>query len=433
MLPSFRLIRVDCRGAFGTFLALIVGACVYLFALSLPSTAQDQPLLHYSIVGSSSCSTKPCFNGVMANLRVQQSLLKLAHEPLRAESLETALKGSGISARDLVSLRLIRLEGNQYFLNFPLFTADDVKQIRSVAERYAGSLADAVLAHRTEIDSALKMYDAPGVDGKAVAYFVLGCASLDWDGLNITAAKGYRKETEDRPDGKYVPDAEEITTQSLDRIYWGSHNDGYDGITVTSFGDHASKRYSLPDLLWQLPERASTQNYPEDLQPAIQGLVKASITQTGTTLAHMMISLRETDKSAAELAQSTGLQQGQAEQFIGLLLALQLVSERNGRYIALVPVLTKRDEVMTKRLLGIGSHVMNDWLPQNYPKMKSELQSLSFTRSGVPFEDGFTMIWHYLFGIANRHLVEAGLFADPYAPDRKYKGSITVVSELDLP
>lgn len=115
---------------------------------------------------------------------------------------------------------MIRREGDCYFLNFALFTAAEVKHIREVSERYAGSLSYAILAHRAEIESALHDYDAPGVDRKAVAYFVLGCASLDWDGLNITAAKGCRKETEDRPDGQYVPDAEEITSQSLERIYW---------------------------------------------------------------------------------------------------------------------------------------------------------------------------------------------------------------------
>ena len=36
-------------------------------------------------------------------------------------------------------------------------------------------------------------------------------------------------------------------------------------------------------------------------------------------------------------------------------------------------------------------------------------------------------IWHYIFGAANRQLVEAGLFTNPYAESRRYKGFITVV------
>jgi len=35
--------------------------------------------------------------------------------------------------------------------------------------------------------------------------------------------------------------------------------------------------------------------------------------------------------------------------------------------------------------------------------------------------------------MANRKLIEAGLFADPYSPNRKYKGSISALSQIDLP
>ena len=42
------------------------------------------------------------------------------------------------------------------------------------------------------------------------------------------------------------------------------------------------------------------------------------------------------------------------------------------------------------------------------------------------------MIWHYIFGMANQKLVEAGMFADPYAPGRHHSGAIGVVNALDL-
>jgi hypothetical protein len=45
----------------------------------------------------------------------------------------------------------------------------------------------------------------------------------------------------------------------------------------------------------------------------------------------------------------------------------------------------------------------------------------------VPFTESFTMVWHYIFGITNRRLVEAGLFADPYNEKRKFKGFIPLV------
>jgi hypothetical protein len=407
----------------------------FLIALLLsPSlAAEEQPLLRYSIVGSNSCATKPCYNETISNLMVQKALLDLAAGPRSLGDVEAALRAGKVPIADLLQLRLIRREGDRYFLNFPLFTAADVKRIRGVSETYAGSLADAMLARRNEIEATLQSYDAPGVDRKAVAYFVLGCASLDWDGLDLTAAKGYRKATEDRPDGKYVPDAEEITSLSLERIYWGSHNSSYDGIELTSFGDHFSKRYTLPDLLWRLPGRIANSDYPDELKPTLESLLEASLQQTGVHVTRMMVSLRDGEKTLPEVAQAANLPTEEAEPLVRTLVALEFVAVHGGRYQAQIPVFTKRDEAMAKHLVSIGNVVMDQWLAANYSKMKAELQDLSFTRSGVPFEDGFTMIWHYVFGIANRKLVEAGLFADPYAAGRKYKGSIPAVSQISLP
>ena len=41
------------------------------------------------------------------------------------------------------------------------------------------------------------------------------------------------------------------------------------------------------------------------------------------------------------------------------------------------------------------------------------------------------IVWHYVFGFANRRLVEAGLFTDPCAPTRKYKRDIPAAFEND--
>lgn len=402
-----------------------------LLASKLP--AQEQPLLHYSIVGSSSCAKKPCYDEVMSSLPVQKMLLGLAAGPLPAKDVEAAVKDASVPLGDILQLKLIRRDGDRFFLNFPLFTAADVQRIRASSEVYAGSLADAMLAHRQEIEAALQSYDLPGVDRKAVAYFVLGCASLDWDGLDLTAAKGYRKASEERPDGNYVPDAEEITSLSLERIYWGSHNSEYDGIRMTSFGDHFSKRFTLPDLFWRLPGRVAKTELPDELKPDIEAMLDASLNQTGTYVARMLVSLRSGEKTLPELAQAAKMRVEDAEPMVRMLVALQFVTPQGDHYEASIPVIGKRDEGMTRRLLSIGNTVMDQWLALNYPKIKAGLSDLSFTRAGVPFEDGFTMIWHYLFGIANRKLVETGLFADPYAASRKYKGSIPAVSEISPP
>lgn len=395
------------------------------------SATSASPVLQYSIVGSSSCDTKPCYNAVMQDVAAQRFLLELAKNPLGVPTGEAAVLDVAAIIPDLLALQLIRLDEGKYRLNFALFTAADVGRIRQASEVYAQSLAAALLEQRKEIEGILAEYNVPGVDPKALAYFLLGCVSLDWDGLDLTAALGYRKTAEERPDGKYVPHAQERADETLKGIYWGSHNDNYAGIRVTSFGDHYSlPRYMLPDLLWRTPDFPDS--YPPTLSAALDALVAESFILRANQFGRIMLALRDGEKSNQDLASAISAEEGDAQALLGVLLALEYISERNGLYSIRIPVLAARDDVMVRNILAIGNQVMATWLPESYPRLKSDLKDLGFIRAGVPFEYGYTMIWHYLFGMANQKLVEAGLFANPYTSDRKYKGAIPAVYTLEL-
>ena len=411
----------------------ILLAMIMLAPIAAGAQQPSPELLKWGVVGAS-CQTnaKPCYSDVMRTAGVQRELLELADGPRAVAEVDQTLSGD-IKARDLLNLGLIRREGDRYFLNFPLFTAADVRVIMQTSERFAQSLAQALLARRADIGSTLRSYDAAGVDQKEVLFFVLGCASLDWDGLRLTRARGYRTEGAARPDGDYVPYAEEKSNVSFARMYRGSHNGApIANVHFTSFGDDEAKRYAFPDLLWRLPAQVSAADYPESLQRPLRSMVARSLDHAGLEVGQILFALRDGDQTTEELARAAGTDVPETTTLLNLLLSLDYVSEKSGRYRARVPVLTKRDEAMTRRLVAIGHEVMENWLAANYSKIKDELKGLSFTRSGVPFEDGFTMIWHYLFGITNRRLVDAGLFADPYSPARKYKGSIPAVYEFDL-
>ncbi|MDD8030343.1 MAG: hypothetical protein PHE62_12435 [Acidobacteriota bacterium] len=410
--------------------AVLAAGSLLANAASAGGRAADERLLQYSIVGSSSCDRTPCFNGVMVRIPVQRFLLELAEGPMaRAKAEARDLGAAGIA--DLLKLRLVRFDGDRYLLNFALFTAADVGRIREVSERYAGSLAEALLARRADIETALRAYDVPGVDPGSVAYFLLGCVSLDWDGLAVTDEKKYRKTTEERFDGSYVPAAEELGETSLEKIYWGSHYEEFSGVHFTSFGDHhALPRMLFPDLLWNVPGLSS--RYPEAVRNAHRELLSDSLRRGGAKIGRMMLALREGPKAAGDLARAAGTDEDESRVFLRLLSVLEYVREKDGWYETRIPVLTGRDAVMTAELRAIGRRVMEQWLAGNYDRLAADLDGLSFTRSGVPFSEGFTMIWHYLFGIVNRKLVEAGLFADPYEPGRAFKGALPAVCDLDL-
>ena len=132
------------------------------------------------------------------------------------------------------------------------------------------------------------------------------------------------------------------------------------------------------------------------------------------------------------LARAASLDSAENADLFPLLLQLGYVKEDGGSYAATIPVLGRRDSAMVSGLVTISREVMSQWLTTNYSKMQGELQQLTTIKSGLPYPQAYTQIWHYLFGTTNRLLVEAGLFIDPYAGERRYQGFIPVVFDPSL-
>jgi len=392
--------------------------------------SQSNELLNYSIVGSASSDKSPSYGKAITRIEVQKLLLELAAAPRAQAYVDTALKGIPVSRGDLEQLRLIRREGYRCFLNFTLFTAEDVKRVRAVSEQFAPSLAGEFLSRRSEIESILRLYDAPGVDPKAVAFIVLGCASLDWDGLEVTAKKGYRSVSSSRPDGDYVPYAEERTSMTRERIYWGSHNDQWGDVKLTSFGDHHSPRRAFPDVLWRGTMKPDS-GLPKMLTPSTSEKRRVREKKAVEQLGSIMFALRDSVRTVDDLVRVTQMSSTEVGAWLRLLTGMEYIAGTNGLYRAVAPVFAKRDRKMIQQLRDIGREIMTSWLEANYGKIKQELSSTAPTRNGVPYEEGFTMIWHFLFGMTNDRLVRAGLFADPYAETRVHKGNIPAVYDAD--
>ena len=168
----------------------------------------ETQLLNYSYSGTGKPGASgPEFLKVMAHLEVQKALLEVAAEPRNQAFLEEALKGTGVTLEVLQTLRLIRRKDDMYVLAFSLFTSADLDKIRAVAEVEGKGLAEAVLARRSEIQGILERNPQPGVDWKTRAFFIIGCVSLDWDGLNLVEKKGYLAVPEK---GTYLPRARQV-------------------------------------------------------------------------------------------------------------------------------------------------------------------------------------------------------------------------------
>jgi hypothetical protein len=370
------------------------------------AAAQDDSLLNYSITGSSN-SESPAENATyaMQHLEVQRLLLAVAASPRSREYVEVALHGAGVSLDDMISNGSLRLENGRYWLNFGLLTRGDQEIIVRAAHTYSQRLADAVLKRRAEIEALLKSYD---LDRKMAAFIVLGCFSLDWDGLNYATAKRYRAQKPKRKSGSFFVMAEERGGVSLKEIYWGSSNNAYGEYVFATFGDHfSSDTVTLSTLRRQGP--IEWRNKP--------------IAELAQRVGPLMLALRE------------GPQQADANGLLEAMAGIGWARKEGGLYRAAIPVLTERDRMMVTRLLRIGRKALEEWFAENYRELRSALADISPVRNRVPFPVAFDQIWHYVFGIANQKLVEAGLYVDPYAPGGEFQGYVPAVyvKGMDVP
>jgi hypothetical protein len=184
------------------FLLFFIQVAVQTAALGQSS---ENALLEYSYSGAGKPGTSgPEFLKAMAHLKVQKVLLEVVAEPRSSHFIDNELKGTGVTLEVLQALRLVRRDRDKYVLAFPLFTNADLDKIRAVAEAEGKSLAAALLFRRAEIENILARNPQPGVDLKSRAFIILGCASLDWDGLNLVRNRGYLAVPEK---GTYLPEA----------------------------------------------------------------------------------------------------------------------------------------------------------------------------------------------------------------------------------
>ncbi len=386
----------------------------------------EAPLLEYSYTGKQGPSSRE-FMRVMTNNDIQKALLEIASEPRDELFLDKTLDGTGVTKGNLEELRLIRKDGNAWVIGFTLFTSADMDKIRAVAEVEGKRLAAILLDRRTEIRDTLMSKPQSGADWKTRAYFILGCISLDWDGLNLLEKKKYLVLADT---DRYIPFARQTEGGgSIQKLYWGSHN-MHDRIALTSFGDHHSlPRQALPDLLWSIKKSLKTDDAPESI---ISPLVDAADAPVRQRIGRIMLALRSSDRTVEQLADAADISNQDALNLMGFLVDLKYVEKNGNRYRAIIPILTEQDQSMVKKLRRLGRDVILEWLDERHEILAQELSNLTPQRHGVPLKDSFYTVWHYIFGIANRELVAEGLFADPYDSGRTYKGFIPAVYLLNV-
>ena len=408
--------------------ALAVAVVCWLTALGV-AYAQSQPLLSYGVTGSVTSEDFGNPTTLLAREDVQRLVLRAAHEN-GVTAADATMMLNGVTLEQVIAGGLLRTDGGRYGIAFNLITAADRAHIDAVLAPYAQSLANALLGRRARFEYLMTGYALPGVSQRDVAFALIGCVALDWDGLAITAERGYRAPAVQHANGDhYIVWAHENGPDvSYRALYWGSHNDQRGASWLTTFGDHdALPRAGLPDAVWEARAAILRAHLPEEAREALRLSVYDDYEATLDRAAAAMLALRDGPRSAASLAQAMNTAPALAHRTMDLLAALHYVRREGGAYRAAVPVFAERDRAMLNAVRAEARTIVSHWLRNNDAQMRRDLGELSAVRAGVPYEQVFTEVWHYLFGAANARLAASGFIADPYEEGAQWRGFVPFV------
>lgn len=384
---------------------------------------------------------------------VRKLIFALESGPLTHGEVIAALKGTGITPEQLIRVRILRRDGDAWYIGFNYFNRDDMRRIHAVTEKYVPSLVSAYVQKSGEFARLSKDYPANSVSDEALAFVLIAGFSLNWDALKFTEEKGYRKPqlvTGDK--WQYSFWASEIVPGRSERGYYrgshtfpgGSYNFERDPVdfSFSSFGDpYSEPRMNFPDLFYTPAEALAP---PVHKIAARVGLTHETAfgldiqnvlgLETARIVGPLLFRLRSKSMSEEDLRGALPeADPARLSALLTLLVEIQYVEKADdGTYRLLVPVLDHADRAMVDGALSLSRDVLSKWFEENYSPIRKDLEGLTAMKHGVPFESLFTEIWHELFGLATRELVASGFLADPRGPARRYQGSLPVVWRLSL-
>lgn len=412
-------------------IAKLLSAAFLAIASSMSSAvAQEVEPARIQISMAGSVSAQGADNPfTLLNDPAIQGLLRAAAErPLTLAEVETALANAEIEAtpENLVRVGAFRREGDRFFIAFNLLTVADLAHLLPANEPFANSLADAIMAHSDEYAEIFARYDLAGVDIGDLRYFVIGCIGLDWDGLDYTREAEYRGVAPTHPNGGTYTLNGRQGSESIDwrGYYWGSHNHWPGSYALTTFGDHHSPRPNgFPDAVNRFWSIIRSGNNRSDDARLLARVLSPDLDEIYGEVAQVMLAMRGGPRTVAGLSAVTGIDTEALNRLLALLESLDYVAALNGNsYRANIVVLDDRDQDMVDQAKALTRRIVAEWLEQNYDAYRAMTANLTPARNRVPHSYAFTEYWHFIFGGANKILVERGFFSDQYAPARTWQG-----------
>lgn len=389
--------------------------------------------------------------------RIRELVYELEGGPVGRDRVQAAIEDTDFSVADLLRVGLLREKEGRFYIAFNYFDLEDMQATHRSAEKRVPALIDAYLARGNDFDEIFSRYPIESVPDEVLAFVLIGGFSLNWDALEFTAERGWRRPAfvkGEVPSGEpwqYSFWASELDPGYSTRAFFsasttfpgGPFNYAEDPVdfSFSSFGDpYSDPRMSFPDLLY-LPGEAMASPVREiadriglaDRRQLGLDVRNALGLELGRSVAAILFQLRKGPRSDGELQGALPHSEGRAlSDLLDLLEETRYIEERAGRYHLLIPVLEHDDQVLVRDALALSREILSAWLSEHYPQIRAELSGLTSLQHGVPFESLFTEIWHTFFGLATKELVQAGLMADPYADAVPYQGSLPTLWRMSV-
>lgn len=416
------------------FLAFAAACAIYI----APSLAEPgDRKFSYGITGSSHPIETENPSYYFSRPEIQALIVDMIPGPVPISEIEDRMRHvDGVTEDDLFRTGLIRKEGGRAYIGFALNTESDILSIRETIQKPLQAMTAMYFEQSAELSRILDDYPADTVAKGKLAFVILGAFSLDWDGLYLTAEKGYRARPP-RGRGHFFRADEQTENATMRAIYKGSHNlpaglyqfsIPFDS-TFTSFGDHYRRgRAAFPDIFWQPRAWYSEAERPlvealsifSDEESSYGGFISE---QTAAQIAEVLYALREAPADIQSIGKIVNLETGRLASVLVLLEELEYIDKiSDGTYVLLVPVLDYDDRAMVDATLALSWRIMESWLAEYYDEIKAGLSDTTAMRHGIPYEEYFSNVWHHIFGLQNREMTRSGLFSHPYGLDKKYKG-----------
>lgn len=374
--------------------------------------------LQISICGGTSpgCKDEDNPSYYLREDRLQEAVLFVGEESPTRDELYRRFGNVSALLDNLFRVDALREHAGRVGVGFTLLTSRDLLRLRAEAERTSNDLASSISALWPTIIEALSGCEQAKDDLPKYAFLAIGCFSLDWAALEALSRWGYICEGREQTGGQFTVTAKQATAMDLRGLYWGSHTDRVEDLALISFGDHATvPRRVLPDVI----RRRFFQPSAEFDSVEARRIASAYANAFARDIAYVLGGLAS---GGAVRDSQTVAPRHLIEAWLN---GLGYITD--GRLS--VPYFLAKDApaITEVEMMVLGE--VKKWCDRHYLAIRESLAEITPLRHGIDYREVFVEIWHWVFGLTNRHLVEQGLLFDPYSSLHRTPGCVGAVAE----